>query len=108
MKLPCQLQFNSAFALGYAVMDEQGSVDPLCVSDGDISNSEAIVTDGGRLAEDLLSKCHTLLRELEEFRSFVTEQKLVQEPAVEIRKFQTSVAIELKSLQKVHHPRPSS
>ena len=86
-------------------MDEEGSVDPLCTSDGDISGSEAIVIDGGRVAEDLLSKCHTLLRELEEFRSFVTEQKLVQEPAVEIRKLQTSVATERKILQKVYRPR---
>ena len=86
-------------------MDEEGSVDTLCTSNGDISSPEAIVIDGGRLAEDLLSKCHTLLRELEEFRNFITEQKLVQEPAVEIRKFQTSVATELKILQKVHHPR---
>ena len=86
-------------------MDEARSADPLDNSNGDISNPEAIVTDGGRLAEDMLSKCHTLLRELEEFRSFVTEQKLVQEPAVEIRKFQTSVATELKILQKVYRPR---
>ena len=85
-------------------MDEEGSVDPLRNSNGDISDSKAIFTDGGRLAEDLLSKCHTLLRELEEFRNFVTEQKLVQEPAVEIRKFQTSVATELKILKKVYRP----
>ena len=87
-------------------MDDQGSVEPLSTSKSEISSSEAIFTDGGRLAEDLLSKCHSLLRELEEFRSFVTEQKLVQEPAVEIRKFQTSVATELKILQKVDRPRP--
>ena len=86
-------------------MDEEGNFDPPSISNGEISNSEAIITDGGRLAEDLVSKCHKLLRELEEFRNFVTEQKLVQEPAVEIRKFQTSVATELKCLQKVNHPR---
>ena len=87
------------------VMDEKGSVDPLCTSNGESPNSEAIVTDGNRLAEDLLSKCQNLLRELEEFRNFITEQKLVQDPAVEIRKFQTSVATELKILQKVYRPR---
>ena len=70
-----------------------------------VVSSEATVTDGDRLAEDLLLRCHTLLRELEEFRSFVLGQELVQEPAVEIRKFRTSVATELKSLQKVHYPR---
>ena len=73
-----------------------------------ILSPEATVTDGDRLAEDLLSKCSTLLRELEEFRNFVLKQELVQEPAVEIRKFRTSVATELKTLQKVHHPRVPS
>ena len=68
-----------------------------------VLSSEATVTDGDRLAEDLLSRCHSLLRELEEFRNFVLKQDLVQEPAVEIRKFRTSVATELKTLQKVHH-----
>ncbi len=86
-------------------MDEEGRTDRQCISDSGISNLEATGTNGGRLAEDLLGKCHTLLRELEEFRNFVIKQKLEQEPAIEIRKFQASVATELKSLQKVHHPR---
>ena len=46
-------------------------------------------------------RCQILLGELESFRVFVAEQRLEQEPAVDIHKFQNSVATEHKSLQKL-------
>ena len=58
-------------------------------------------TEGSALAEDLLTRCQSLLNELEEFRKFMSERRSVQEPAVDIHKFQTSVATEYKSLQKL-------
>ncbi|KAL2048231.1 hypothetical protein N7G274_000142 [Stereocaulon virgatum] len=64
-------------------------------------NGETPSTDGAALAEDLLKRCRSLLTELDDFGAFVLEQKLQQEPAIEIRKFQTSVATELKSLEKL-------
>ena len=93
-------------------MDEEESTDTPSVSGSSPANTEAAITtnieitttDGAALAEDLLAKCRTLLNELENFGTFVVEQKLEQEPAVEIRKFQTSVATELKSLEKVSRP----
>ena len=57
--------------------------------------------EGISLAEDLLARCQTLLNELEDFRKFVTQQKLEQETAVDINKFQTSVTTEHRSLQKL-------
>lgn len=64
-------------------------------------NTEATTTEGSTLAEDLLARCQSLLKELEDFRKFVTEQTLEPEPAVDIHKFQTSVSTEHKSLQKL-------
>ena len=61
--------------------------------------TEATPADGTILVEDLIAKCHTLLNELEEFRSFITDRR--QEHAVDIRQFHTPVISELKSLQKV-------
>ena len=58
-------------------------------------------TEGSSLAENLLARCQTLLSELEDFRGFVTKQKLEQESAVDINKFQTSVIAEHKSLQRL-------
>ena len=49
--------------------------------------------------EDLLAKCHALLDELEEFRTFLVERK--KEHTVELRQFRSSVQSELKSLEKV-------
>ena len=66
-------------------------------NDNDIQNT----FDGTALAESLLKRCHHLLAELEEFRTFLEQQRTEQESAVEIRKFQQSVGSELKSLQKV-------
>ena len=65
------------------------------------ANTEATSSEGSSLAEDLLARCQTLLNELEEFRNFVTKQDSEQESAVDIHKFQTSVATEHKSLQKL-------
>lgn len=67
----------------------------------DHAHKDSSITDGTALAEDLLARCQALLKELEGFRSFVEERRAEQESAVEIRKFQTSVGTELKSLQKV-------
>ena len=64
-------------------------------------NTEATSTVGSALAEDLLARCQCLLNELEDFRKFLTEQRLEQEPAVDIHKFQASVVTEHKSLQKL-------
>ena len=49
--------------------------------------------------ENLLAKCHTLLNELEEFRTFLAERN--KEHTVELRQFRSSVLSELKSLEKV-------
>lgn len=65
------------------------------------ANTEATITEGTTLAEDLLARCQSLLKELEDFRNFLIKQRLEQEPAVDIHKFQTSVATEHKSLQKL-------
>lgn len=62
------------------------------------------IPDGTALAENLLARCKTLLNELERFRGFVDERRTEQEPVVDIRRFQTSVGTELKSLQKVPNP----
>ena len=59
------------------------------------------VVDGAVLVESLLAKCQTLLNELREFSSFVEKRKAEQEHAVEIRKFQTAISTEYKSLQRV-------
>ena len=55
--------------------------------------------DNTVLVGDLLKRCRDLLDELEEFKSFLVEQK--KENAVELRQFYNSVASELKSLEKV-------
>lgn len=60
--------------------------------------------DGSGLGEDLLKKCHNLLDELQEFRSFLAEQN--REKEVDIRQFQNSVQSELKSLEKVRKSTP--
>ena len=59
------------------------------------------ITDGTALAESLLERCQILLKELEELRVFVEEQKVEHNHAVDVRKFQTSVNTEYKSLQRV-------
>lgn len=70
------------------------------ISNGPIS-MEATSTEGIALAEELLARCQSLLNELEEFEKFMSEHMSEQEPAIDIHKFQTSVATEHKSLQKL-------
>lgn len=65
------------------------------------ANAGAMSIDGSALAEDLLARCQTLLKELEDFGKFVAEQRLEQGSAVDIHKFQNSVATEHKSLRKL-------
>ena len=72
------------------------------------TNTEATSTEGSALAEDLVRRCRILLKELEDFRKFVAEQRLEQEHAVDIHKFQTSVATEHKSLQKLADADPTA
>ena len=78
--------------------DAENVVDRISVGS---ANTEATPTEGSTLAEDLLARCQSLLKELEDFRKFVAEQSLEQEPAVDIHKFQTSITTEHKSLQKL-------
>lgn len=61
------------------------------------------VTPAVATVEDLLARCHVLLNELEEFRTFLAERK--KEHTVELRQFRSSVQSELKSLEKVGHLR---
>lgn len=63
----------------------------------EIQRPKAIV-----IAEELLSQCHQLLSELEEFRIFLTERR--KEQIVDIRQFHNSVRSELKSLERVRKP----
>lgn len=65
------------------------------------------LADGAALAGSLLVRCHTLLKELEEFRCFIEKNKPEREHAVDIRKFQVSVSTEYKSLQKVLYTQPN-
>ncbi|MCJ1371999.1 hypothetical protein MMC20_003220 [Loxospora ochrophaea] len=56
--------------------------------------------------EELLEKCHNLLSEIEQFQSFLVEQK--KESAVELRQLRNSVNSELKSLEKLSTADPSA
>jgi len=62
------------------------------------------ISDGTALADTLLERCKTLLDELEGLRCFLEQRKAQQQHAVDIRKFQSSVGTEYKSLQKVLMP----
>lgn len=55
--------------------------------------------EGIIIAEELLQKCHQLLSELEQFRTFLAERK--KEHIVDVRQFHNLVRSELKSLEKV-------
>ena len=50
-------------------------------------------------ADTLLTKCHELLDELEQFQAFLVQEK--KEHTVQLRQFRNSVISELKSLEKV-------
>ena len=69
------------------------------MSDAEGEEQHPSSADNPVLVEDLLKRCRDLLRELEEFKTFLVEQK--KENAVELRQFYNSVASELKSLEKV-------
>lgn len=69
------------------------------MSDAEGEEKQPSPADNTVLVEDLLERCHDLLKELEEFKAFLVEQK--KENAVELRQFCNSVASELKSLEKV-------
>ena len=51
---------------------------------------------------DLLTKCHSLLDEIQQFRDYLIEHK--KEKEVEIRHFQTTILSERKSIEKVRRP----
>lgn len=54
--------------------------------------------------EDLLCQCRTLLKELDDFRSFIAANKQGRSgEVVEIRHFCSAVQAELRSLEKVRH-----
>ena len=63
--------------------------------------TKASQSDGAILAGDLLTKCHQMLSELEEFKVFLSKQK--KEHAVDVRQFHSSVLSELKSLEKASY-----
>ena len=71
------------------------------MSEQGIDAIKAPLVDGTVLADDLLTRCHQMLSELEEFKVFLSEQK--KEHIVDIRQFHNSVLSELKSLEKVSH-----
>ena len=52
--------------------------------------------------DDLLTKCHALVAEIQQFRDYLTEHR--KEKAVEMRHFQNSIVSEQKSIEKVHYP----
>ena len=65
----------------------------------DVEEGTPKVKSSVATVEDLLARCHALLNELEEFRTFLAERK--KEHTVELRQFRSSVQSELKSLEKV-------
>lgn len=73
-------------------------------SSENVAAESLTLTNGTALAEDLLAKCQILLNELEAFSTFVAEQIFEPESVAETRKFQNSVATELKSLKRVSSP----
>lgn len=54
---------------------------------------------GAIVAENLVERCHKLLNELEAFQKHLQECK--QEQTVELKPFRSSIAAELKSLERV-------
>lgn len=53
-------------------------------------------------SDDLLTRCHMLLDEIQQFRDYLTEHR--KGKGVEMRHFQNSIISEQKSIEKVHHP----
>lgn len=66
---------------------------------------EQSAPDGTALVEKLLRDCQKLLTELEDFRAFVEQRRILgyrfYKP-VEVISLKTAVATELKTLQKVN------
>lgn len=79
--------------------NSQGSTSP---KNSVTPETQASSADGTLLVEDLLKRCHDLLSELDQFRTFLVESKKLN--AVEIRQFHNSVLAELKSLERVCEP----
>ena len=80
-------------------MNEHNSDDQTILIDKIAAETSAAPADGAILVEDLLKKCHDLVNELGQFRTFMVENN--RQNAVEIRQFQNSILSELKSLEKV-------
>lgn len=60
------------------------------------------VSSENPIVNDLLSKCHSLLDEIQQFRDYLIEHK--KEKEVEVRHFQSAVQAEQKSIEKVLRP----
>ncbi len=50
----------------------------------------------------LLTRCHVLLDEIQQFRDYLTEHS--KGKGVEMRHFQNSIVSEQKAIEKVHYP----
>jgi hypothetical protein len=83
----------------FEIYDSQGSTSP---EDSVTTETQASSADGTLLVEDLLKRCHDLLSELDQFRTFLVKSK--KSNVVEIRQFHNSVLAELKSLERVCEP----
>ncbi|KAL6721793.1 hypothetical protein ACLMJK_000898 [Lecanora helva] len=65
-------------------------------------HDKQIDSEGVILADSLLVRCQTLLNELDQFGRFIENRRSAErEHTIEIRKFQSSVTTEFKSLQKL-------
>lgn len=96
--LKSQFAFNTNVTMNG--VEEHHSDDLITPNDSVTAETSAAAADGAILVEDLLKKCHDLLNELDQFRTFVAENN--RQNAVEIRQFQNSILSELKSLEKVY------
>jgi len=91
-----QLHLNMSNVENY---DSRGSTSP---EDSVTTETQASSADGTLLVEDLLKRCHDLLRELDQFRTFLVKSQ--KSKVVEIRQFHNSVLAEFKSLERVREP----
>ena len=62
-------------------------------------DKEELVSPTTISVDTLLTRCHVLLNELEQFQTFLIEHK--KKHTVELRQFRNAVGSELKSLEKV-------
>lgn len=91
-----QLHLNMSNVENY---DSRGSTSP---EDSVTTETQASSADGTLLVEDLLKRCHDLLSELDQFRTFLAKSQ--KSKVVEIRQFHNSVLAEFKSLERVCEP----